>query len=56
MQEFNQRGEIEMGGWVGGIILNFVLSAIPLVYVNFPVYRVENNIGKLVFGKDVSCS
>ena len=46
MQEFNQRGGMEMGGWVP--------SAIQLVCVNSPVFRVENNVGNLVFWRDVS--
>jgi hypothetical protein len=41
---------------VGGIILNLVPSAIQLACVNSPVFRVENNIGKLVFWRDVSYS
>jgi hypothetical protein len=32
-------------GWVGGIILNLVPSAIQLACVNSPVFGVENNIG-----------
>ena len=47
---------MEVGGWVGGIILNLVPSAIQLTCVNSPVSRVENNIGKLVFWRDVSYS
>ena len=43
-------------GWVGGIILNLVPSAIQLACVNSPVFKVENNIGKLVFWRDVSYS
>jgi hypothetical protein len=35
--------------WVGGIILHLVPSAIQLGWVNSPVFRVENHIGKLVF-------
>jgi hypothetical protein len=49
MQEFSQRGQMEMGGWVGGTILYFLSSAIQLACVNCPVFKVENNIGKLVF-------
>jgi hypothetical protein len=30
-------------GWVGGIILNLVSSAIQLGCVNSPVFKVENN-------------
>jgi HD-like signal output (HDOD) protein len=45
---------MEMGGCVGGTILYLVLSAIQLACVNSPVFRVENNIGKLVFWRDVS--
>jgi hypothetical protein len=41
---------------VGGIILNLVPSAIQLGCVNSPVFRVENNIRKLVFWRDVSYS
>jgi hypothetical protein len=41
---------------VGGIILYLVPSAIQLACVNSPVFRVENNIGKLVFWRDVSYS
>ena len=48
MQEFNQRGEMEMGGRVGGIILYLLPSAIQLA-CKFPcVFKIENNIGKLV--------
>ena len=43
-------------GWVGGIILNLVPSAIQLGCVNSPIFRVENHIGKLAFRKDVSYS
>jgi hypothetical protein len=49
MQEFNQREEMEMGGWVGGTILYFLSSAIQSACVNCPVFKVENNIGKHVF-------
>jgi hypothetical protein len=38
MQGFNQRGEIEMGGWAGGIILYLLPSAIQLACVNSPVF------------------
>ena len=41
---------------MGGIILILVPSAIQLGCVNSPVFRVENNIGKLVFWRDVSYS
>jgi hypothetical protein len=41
---------------VGGIILYSVPSAIQLACVNSPVFRVENNIGKLMFWRDVSYS
>jgi hypothetical protein len=43
-------------GWVGGIILNLVPSAIQSGCVNSPVFGVENKIGKLVFWRDVSYS
>ena len=56
MQEFNQRGEMEIGGWVGGNILYLLPSAIQLACVNTPVFKVENNIEKLVFWRDVSYS
>jgi hypothetical protein len=46
---------MEMGG-VGGIILYFLPSAIQLACVNSPVFKVENNIGKLVFCRNVSYS
>ena len=43
--------------WVGGWhYLNLVSSAIQLACVNSPVFRVANNIGKLVFWRDVSYS
>jgi hypothetical protein len=45
-----------MGEWVGGIILNLVPSSIQLTYVNSPLFRVENHIGKLVFWRDVNYS
>ena len=48
MQEFDQSEEMELGGSVGGIILNLGSSAIQLACVNSPVFGVENNIGKLV--------
>jgi len=38
MQEFNQRGKMEIGGWVGGIILYLLPSAIQLACVNSPVF------------------
>jgi hypothetical protein len=41
---------------VGSIILNLVASAIQLACVNSPVFRVENNIGKLGSWRDVSYS
>ena len=41
---------------MGSIILNLVPSAIQLACVNSPVCRVENNIGKLVYWRDVSYS
>ena len=41
-------------GWLGGIILNLFPSTIQLACVNSPDFRVVNNIGKLVFWKDVS--
>jgi hypothetical protein len=56
MQEFNQRGQTEMGRWVGGTILYFLSSDIQLACVNCPVFKVKNNIGKLVFWRDVSNS
>ena len=31
-------------GWVGGIILYLLPSAIQLVSVNSPVFKIENNI------------
>ena len=37
MQGFSQ-GKMEMGGWVGGIILYLLPSAIQLAYVNSPVF------------------
>ena len=42
MQEFNQRGEMEIGGWVGVNILYLLPSAIQLACVNTPVFEVEN--------------
>jgi hypothetical protein len=48
MQKYNQRGKMEMGRWVGGPILYFHSIAIQLACVNCPVFKVENNIGKLV--------
>jgi hypothetical protein len=45
-----------MGGWVYGTILYFIPSAIQLACVNCPVFKVENNIGKHVFWRDVSYS
>jgi hypothetical protein len=36
-------------GWVGGIMLNLVPSAIQLGCENSPVFKVENHMGKLVF-------
>ena len=42
-------------GWVGGIMLYLLASAVQLACVNSPVFKVENNIGKLVFCRDVSC-
>jgi hypothetical protein len=47
---------MEMGGWVGGTILHFLPSVIQLACVNCPVFTIENNIGKLVFWRDVSYS
>jgi hypothetical protein len=38
MQEFNQRGKMEIGGWVGGIILYLFPSAIQLACVNSPAF------------------
>jgi hypothetical protein len=49
MQEFNQREQMEMGGWLGGTILYFFPSAIQLAGLNCPVFKVKNNIGKPVF-------
>jgi hypothetical protein len=51
MQEFNQREQMEMGGWHYFVFLS---SAIQLACVNCPVFKVKNNIGKLV--RDVSYS
>ena len=47
---------MEMGGWLGGTILYFFPNAIQLACVNCPVFKVKNNIGKLVFWRDVSYS
>lgn len=47
---------MEMGGWVGSTILYLLPNAIRLAYVNCPAFKVENNIGKLVFWRDVSYS
>jgi hypothetical protein len=47
MQKSNQRGQVEMGRWVGGTILYFHSIAIQLACVNCPVFKVENNIVKL---------
>ena len=41
---------------MGGIILNLVPSDIQSGCVNSPVFRVENDIEKLVFWRDVSYS
>ena len=54
MQEFNQREQMEMGGWGAGTVLYFLPSAIQLACVNCPIFTVENNMGKLVFWRDVS--
>jgi hypothetical protein len=40
---------MEMGRWVNGTVLHFPPSAIQLACVNCPVFKVKNNIGKLVF-------
>ena len=47
---------MELGGWMGSTILYLVLCAIQLTCVNSSVFRVENNIGKLVFWRGVSNS
>jgi len=41
---------------VGGINLYLLPSAIQLTCVNTPIFKVENNIEKLVFWRDVSYS
>ena len=38
---------MDMGGWLGGTILDFFPSAIQLACVNCPVFTGENNMGKL---------
>ena len=41
---------------MGGINLYLLPSAIQLTCVNTPIFKVENNIEKLVFWRDVSYS
>jgi hypothetical protein len=49
MQVFNYKKWKWVGGWVGGSILYLFPSAIQMACVNSPVFKIENNIGKLVF-------
>ena len=55
MQEFNQREQMEMGGWLSGTILYFFPSAIQMACINF-FLEVQNNLRKLVFCRGVSYS
>jgi len=56
MQGFNQRGEMEMGGWVALFCIYFQMQLFKLACVNTPVFKVEHNTEKLVFWRDVSYS
>jgi hypothetical protein len=45
-----------MGVCVGGIILYLLPSVTQLAVVNSPVFKVENNVGKLVFCREINYS